>query len=380
MSQTISGQTQGFSALVTSQVAAIQGAAEPTAPLDFSIGSILRALTEGTAWLGLWLQGLILQVLTLTRASTSNGSDLDSWMADFSLTRIGAVAATGQVTFGRYTSAQAATIPVGAQLSTGDGTQTFSVIGDTTQSAWVPASSEYVIPIGTATAAVTVQATTAGTGGNVAAGTISILSTPISGVDYVTNPNALGGGIAAETDSALRARFANYINTRALATTAAVGYAVTTVAGVVSYSLTENYDYSGAYAPGSLYVVVDDGSGNPPASLISNVSAAVAATVGAGIRFGVLGPVSISASVSLSLAIASGYSQSTLAAAVQTAIFAYINALTVGEGLSYNRLAQIAFDAGAGILNVSSLLLNGATNDLAASPQQIIRAGTVTVN
>jgi uncharacterized phage protein gp47/JayE len=380
MSQTISGQTQGFSALVTSQVAAIQAAAEPTAPLDFSIGSILRALTEGSAWLGLWLQGLILQVLTLTRASTSNGSDLDTWMADFSLTRIAAVAATGQVTFGRYTSSQAATIPVGTQVATGDGSQTFSVIADTTQPAWVAASNEYVIPIGTATANVTVQAATAGTAGNVAAGTVSILSTPISGVDYVANPNSLAGGIAPETDAALRARFANYINTRSLATTAAVGYAVTTVAGVVSYSLTENYDYSGAYAPGSLYIVVDDGSGNPSASLISNVSAAVAATVGAGIRFGVLGPVSISASVSLTLSVASGYSRSTLAAAVQAAILAYLNALTVGEGLSYSRLAQIAFDTGPGISNVSNLLLNGATNDLAASPQQIIRAGTVTVN
>jgi hypothetical protein len=89
MSGTISGQTQSFSALVTGQVAVVQAAAQPTAVLDFSIGSVLRALAEGSAWLGLWLQGLILQVLTLTRASTSNGPDLDSWMQDFTLSRIG---------------------------------------------------------------------------------------------------------------------------------------------------------------------------------------------------------------------------------------------------------------------------------------------------
>jgi uncharacterized phage protein gp47/JayE len=380
MSQTISGQTQGFSALVTSQVAVIQAAAQPTAPLDFTIGSILRALTEGSAWIALWLQGLILQVLTLTRAATSTGSDLDSWMNDYSLTRIAAVAATGQVTFARYTPTQVATIPLGAQVTTGDGSQIFAVIADTTQADWVASANSYEIAIGAVSGLVTVQALTAGTAGNVAAGTISILSTPISGVDYVTNLDALSGGIASETDAALRSRFANYINTRSLATEAAIGYAVTTVAGVVSYSITQNYDYSGAYAPGSFYVVFDDGTGNPPTSLISAVSNAVAASVGVGIRFGVLAPVSIGATVTATLSVASGYSQSTLATAASAAIMAYINGLPVGSGLFYNRLAQIVFDSGTGITNVSNLLLNGGTSDIATSPQQVIRVVTVTVS
>jgi uncharacterized phage protein gp47/JayE len=380
MSGTISGQTMGFSALVTSQVAVIQAAAQPTAPLDFSIGSVLRALSEGAAWLGLWLQGLILQVLTLTRASTSVGSDLDTWMNDFSLTRIGSVAATGSVSFVRYTPSQMATISPGVLVSTGDGTQTFTVVPDTTQSAWVAASNVYQIGIGVASATVTVQAVTPGQAGNVAAGTISVLSSPISGVDYVVNLAALSGGIAAETDSALRTRFANYINTRSLATAAAVGYAVTTVPGVVSYSLTQNYDYSGAYAPGSFYVVVDNGSGNPPASLIAAVSSAVASTVGVGIRFGVLAPVPISAVVSLTLSVSTGYSHATLAASVQSAILSYINTLPVGGTLSFSRLAQIAFNAGSGIANVSNILLNGQASDISASPQQVIRATSVTVS
>ena len=40
---------------------------------------------------GLWMQWLILQVLQCTRAATSNGPDLDSWMADMTLTRLPAV-------------------------------------------------------------------------------------------------------------------------------------------------------------------------------------------------------------------------------------------------------------------------------------------------
>ena len=69
-----------------------------------------------------------------------------------------------------------------------------------------------------------------------------LLSSPISGVDTVVNAAALGGGADSEADAAFRSRFANFINTRSLATTSAIGYAVSVVPGVQSYSITENYD------------------------------------------------------------------------------------------------------------------------------------------
>ncbi len=291
-----------------------------------------------------------------------------------------ALAATGQVTFGRYTPTQVAIISPGVTVATGDGSQVFTVIADPGQVTWIAASGCYEIGVGVATASITVEAVNPGTAGNVAVGTISVLSTPISGVDYVTNITALGGGIAAESDSAFRNRFVTFINTRSLATPAAIGYAVTTVPGVASYTLTQNYDYSGAYAPGSFYVVVDDGSGNPPATLITAVSNAVATSAGAGIRFGVLAPVRLTANVSLTVTAGAGFSHSILAAAVQVALTSYIDALPVGAALSFNRLSQIAFDAAPGVSNVSALLLNGLSGDMAASPQQVIRAGTVAVS
>ena len=379
MSGSISGQTQGFTALVTGQAAVMQAAALPTAPLDFTIGSVFRALAEGSAWLGLWLQGLILQVLTLTRASTSNGTDLDSWMADFTLSRIGAVSSTGQVTFGRYTPSVAAAVAPGVTVATGDGSQVFTVIADPSQLAWVASAGQYQLPSGVASAAISVSAVTAGAGGNVAGGTISVLTTPLSGVDYVTNPQPMSGGLAAEADAALRARFANFINTRSLSTSAAIGYAVSSVPGATSYSLTQNYDYSGVYDPGSFYVVVDDGSGAPPASLIAAVSAAVAVTAGAGIRFGVLAPVLLTADVSMTLTTAAGYNHAALVAAVQAAVTGYIDGLPVGAALAINKLAQIAFDAAPGISNISAVSVNGAVGDMGATAQQIIRAGMVAV-
>ena len=77
--------------------------ASATQLLDLTVGSTLRAVLEANASIGLWMQWLILLVLRTTRAATSNGADLDSWMADLTLTRLPAVAATGIVTFSRFT-------------------------------------------------------------------------------------------------------------------------------------------------------------------------------------------------------------------------------------------------------------------------------------
>ena len=90
-------QLRTFDTIVSSAAAAMQGAAQTL--LDLTVGSVLRAVLEANAGLGLWMQWLILETLQTTRAATSTASDLDTWMADFGLTRQQAVAAAGSVTF-----------------------------------------------------------------------------------------------------------------------------------------------------------------------------------------------------------------------------------------------------------------------------------------
>ena len=127
-------QLMTFSSLVETAAAAVQGSAKQL--LDLTVGSALRAILEANASIALWLQWLIVLVLQTTRAATSTGSDLDSWMADFSVTRQSAVAATGSVTFSRFTDTASALVPVGTQVRTTDGTQTFNVAEDDSNAAW----------------------------------------------------------------------------------------------------------------------------------------------------------------------------------------------------------------------------------------------------
>jgi uncharacterized phage protein gp47/JayE len=90
---------KGFSQLIEDMSAALQSSA--TTLVDVSVGSVIRAIFEANASVALWIQWLILQVLQTTRASTSIGSDLDSWMLDFGLGRLPAVPSTGIVNGGQ---------------------------------------------------------------------------------------------------------------------------------------------------------------------------------------------------------------------------------------------------------------------------------------
>jgi uncharacterized phage protein gp47/JayE len=370
--------SKDFPTLVSDMATAIQGRA--AALIDFTIGSVLRATVEAIAAVVVWLEGLILLLLQTTRLATSSGSDVDSFVADYGLTRLPATAATGTVTFARFTDTMQALVTVGTVVQTADGSQRYAVIADTTNPAYSSTLGGYVIAAGTASLGVLVQNQVAGSAGNVVAGAISVLAQAVPYVDTVTNTANFTTGEDAETDAALRTRFVAYIASLSKATKEAIGEAVASLQLGVSYSITENYDYNGTYDPGYFYVVVDDGTGSPGSTFLSACSNAIDAVRGFTIRFGVFAPVTETANVVMAATIASGYDPTATKALARAAVQAYIASLQLGQSLAYTRLAQIAYDASPGITNITGLTLNGGTSDLAATAQQRILTGTVTVN
>jgi uncharacterized phage protein gp47/JayE len=369
---------QTFNTLVRNMAAGVQSAT--TQLVDLSVGSVLRAVLESNASVGLWMQWLILQVLRMTRAATSSGADLDSWVADYTLARLPAVAATGQVTFSRYTPGLAALIPIGALVRTADGSQTFAVTADATNSAWSASSNGYAVASGVASLTVPVSAQAAGAAGNVQAATVSLLATAIPGIDTVSNAAAFQNGMDAESDAALRARFCNFISSRSRATTQAVGYAVSSIQQGLEYVIQENVDASGQPRMGSFLLTVDDGSGTPPTTLLSTVQASVNAVRPVGSLFSVQPPTVVVANVSLTINVATGADQAQATADVGNALQAYINTLSIGASLPLTRLAQIAYSANQTIVNVGQLQINGGTSDLVPAASAVIKAGTVAVD
>ncbi|WP_323115523.1 baseplate J/gp47 family protein [Klebsiella variicola] len=371
---------KSFATLVSDQVTAIQ--AKSNTLLDFSIGSILRSFVEGSSGVVLWIQQLIVTLLVTIRASTSSGADLDTWFADFGFARNSASAATGQVTFARFTATSSALIPVGSQVTTADGTQTYNVIASTTNSFYDAAQNGYVIPSGISSATVPVQAATAGAAGNADIGTVTIIVGSIPGVDTVSNSSAFAGGADAESDDDARQRFQDWIASLSKSTRNAIGYAISQVQSGITYSLTENYDYNGDPHPGFFYAVVDDGSGNPSDDFIASVYNAVDIVRGFTVSFAVFKPSTISADVTLTLTLST--TDTAIIASVKTlvhdAIDNYISALGMGVILPYSKISQLAYGASSYVTNVSSITLNGGTSDLIATSKQVIRTGTITVN
>jgi len=371
-------QLQTFDTLVQNMAAQLQASASTL--LDLTIGSTLRAVIEASASIGLWMQWLSLLVLQTTRAATSNGPDLDTWMGDFSLTRLPATPAVGMVTFSRFTPTQPALLPAGTLVLTADGSQSFAVSIDTTSQAWSTAQNGYVIAAGAPSLSVPVVAVTAGSAGNVQAGTITLLGSALPGIDTVQNAAPMQGGLDAEADAAFRARFQAYINSRSRATPAAVAYAVTSVQQGLDYTIQENVDPTGAPMAGQFVVTVDDGSGAPATPLLAAVQAAIDAVRPVGSFYAVLPPQLLSANVSLIITVAPTANKSLIVGPVAAAITSWINALPIGAPLPYSRLAQIAYDASPTVTNVALAQLNGGSVDITPTQSQRIAAGIVAVN
>ena len=370
-------QLRTFDTIVASAAAAVQGAARTV--LDLTVGSVLRAVLEANAGLGLWMQWLILQVLQTTRAATSAGADLDSWVGDFGLVRQQAVAAAGSATFARFSAVTTALVPVGTLVRTSDGSQSFAVVADTTNAAFSAAQNGYVVPAGTTAVTAAIAAAVAGSVGNVQAGAIGLIAAAVPGVDTVTNAAPTAGGLDAESDPALRARFSAYLVSLFKATTAAVGYAISTVQQGLQYTIQENATQSGAYQPGTFVVTVDNGTGAPPAALLTAVANAIETVRPVGSTWTVVAPTVTTASVSMAIVTAPSANHATVAAQVAAALSGFIDALPVGAPLPWSRLAQVAYGASPYVGNVFGVLLNGAATDIVPGPAGVVKAGSVTV-
>ena len=368
---------QTFSGLLEQMAASVQGSAAQL--LDFSVGSVLRAMMEACGAVALWLQWLSLQVLSATRAATSQGPDLDTWMADFSLTRLPGGQSSGIVTFARYTPGVAATIAVGCTVLTLDGTMSFTVVAQSSNSAW-NGTNGYSLSAALLSVDVPVSAAAAGSAGNVLAATIGLIATPIPGVDTVTNALPLAGGLDAETDAALRARFQLYINSRSLATVGATAFAITSVQQGLRYAILENQKTLGTAQPGNFCVTVDDGTGSPSDALLASVQAAVDSVRPIGSKYSVAGPEITAVTVVASLETSNPLTHAAVAAATQAAIVAWVAGLPVGGTLAVSKIDALAHATDPSVLSVTSTFINGAASDVTAPPNGILLPVSVTVS
>lgn len=369
---------QSFSVIVANTIAGIQGRASKL--INFSTGSALRAIVEGFGGLFLWFQALVTQLLQAMRLSTAIGTDVDTFTADFmpvipgsqtnilpnGSPRLGAQAASGQVTFSRFTAGPSSCfIPVGSTVQTNDGLQNFVVTADATFATYSAGANGYTLAAGLGSIIVPVAAAIPGAAGNVAASTITVITSPITGIDTVINVAAFTNGADFESDSALKKRFAAYI----LGLSRGDQYGLTaSILGAepnIQWTLTEFYTLAGAYRPGFFFVVADDGSGSPSKEFLTLVTNAANAVRPLGTQCAVFPPTVVFAEPSLQITTANGYDHATVVSQVSAVIADNIDGLGLGNSLPWSIISAWAYSV-AGVTSVNAVLLNGLAGDSAS--------------
>lgn len=126
-------------------------------------------------------------------------ADLDDFVQLFGMARMPAKRASGTVVFTRSGSSSASStvfIPVNTEIRS-----------NTSPSVVVQTVSGAYLEPGALSVTVAVQAVEAGPSGNLAAGTLVNIATPVQGVGVATNIQPLNGGTHQETDNELRTRW-----------------------------------------------------------------------------------------------------------------------------------------------------------------------------
>lgn len=358
-----------FDQLVQDMASAIN--ASTSSLFDLSVGTILRAIIEANAAMVQWAQWLAILALGTARAATSAGPDLDSWMADFSLVRLPPTYASGFVTLSRYSTFTQALIPVGSSVRTQDGKISFAIVSDPTISSWNSQENSYILPSGISSIDLPILALSPGSSSNVAPGTVTLLASPIPGIDTVINADTVSGGTDAETDASFRSRFSLYFNSRSRATVDAIAYAITQTDPTLTSLILENTAQDGTSSIGSVLIIIDKYGCQLSDIQLQEISTAVEYVRPIGTFFSVQSATAVSAVFAMKLTLAQNATVAAVESEIEAAISAYVQSLPIGGSISFTRVAQVCFNASDFVVNVTNLSVNGQSTDVSLPSTQV---------
>jgi len=351
--------------------------------IDKSEGSFIWDAEAPVAFMlseaAIWTQELLRRGFASTAASSDENfrsEDLDLRAAEHGVTRRSAVQAIGRVIF---TGEPGKVIPAGTVVST----PADDVSGE--------ASLEYETNLlatldHTGKAEVVIHAVVAGRGSNVPAGTITILSSSVSGITGVTNPAAVTGGANIESDTSLLERFyARVRNQGTSGNKAQYMQWAGEIAGVGASRVVPLWK-----GPGTVGIYLLDADKR---AANSEIVAAVQnyidptqdgqgeGTAPAGPVITVMAAEEVPLNINVQLTLASNASPEEVRTLIQKGVTAYLKQLAFSDSLvRYTRIAAILLDIPP-IIDYSNLTVNGTSDkNIEIGASQVAVLGTVTVN
>ena len=309
------------------------------------------------------LQSLLMQadwVLDQSFPQTAQGTYLDYHAETRGITRGAAEKAAGVIRFAAADKVTAACpIEKGTVCMTAEG-----VRFETTEDA--------AIAVGSQWADVPAQAVEAGAGGNVIAGTVTLLSAMPVGVVQCTNPAAFSGGCDAESDEALRGRvLASYQRLPNGANAAYYEQEAMRYPGVAAAKAVGR-----ARGIGTVNVVIATHAGVPDAALLAAVETDLQRKREIAVDVKVLAPTVEMVAVTAALKAAPGYTFAEVKAGAQSALEALFTGELLGKSVTTARLLTLL----CGVEGVENVHLTAPAADVAVDATELPMLGTVTLS
>ena len=309
------------------------------------------------------LQSLLMQadwVLDQSFPQTAQGTYLDYHAETRGITRAAAEKAAGVIRFAAADKVTAACpIEKGTVCMTAEG-----VRFETTEDA--------AIAVGSQWADVPAQAVEAGAGGNVIAGTVTLLSAMPVGVVQCTNPAAFSGGCDAESDEALRGRvLASYQRLPNGANAAYYEQEAMRYPGVAAAKAVGR-----ARGIGTVNVVIATHAGVPDAALLAAVETDLQKKREIAVDVKVLAPAVETVAVTAALKAAPGYTFAEVKAGAQSALEALFTGELLGKSVTTARLLTLL----CGVEGVENVHLTAPAADVAVGSTELPMLGTVTIS
>ena len=309
------------------------------------------------------LQSLLMQadwVLDQSFPQTAQGTYLDYHAETRGITRGAAEKAAGTIRFAAADKVTAACpIEKGTVCMTAEG-----VRFETTEDAAIAVGSQWVD--------VPAQAVEAGAGGNVIAGTVTLLSAMPVGVVQCTNPAAFSGGCDAESDEALRGRIlASYQRLPNGANAAYYEQEAMRYPGVAAAKAVGR-----ARGIGTVNVVIATHAGVPDAALLAAVETDLQKKREIAVDLKVLAPTVETVAVTAALKAAPGYTFAEVKAGAQSALEALFTGELLGKSVTTARLLTLL----CGVEGVENVHLTAPAADVAVGSTELPMLGTVTLS
>ena len=309
------------------------------------------------------LQSLLMQadwVLDQSFPQTAQGMYLDYHAETRGITRGAAEKAAGVI---RFAAADKVTAACPIEKST---------VCMTAEGVRFETTEEAAMAVGSQWADVPAQAVEAGAGGNVIAGTVTLLSAMPVGVVQCTNPTAFSGGCDAESDEALRGRvLASYQRLPNGANAAYYEQEAMRYPGVAAAKAVGR-----ARGIGTVNVVIATHAGVPDAALLAAVETDLQKKREIAVDVKVLAPTVETVAVTAALKAAPGYTFAEAKAGAQSALEALFTGGLLGKSVTTARLLTLL----CGVEGVENVHLTAPAADVAVGSTELPMLGTVTLS